>query len=249
MADRPVSTHGASALRLEILKEIQQLTESREYRDRLDRSPLAEAKGREHWVLHLLLRASEVETAHTDTLIGSAYSNLISRLAALEDRIARVEELNVTLEGSLRTRLENLDQLVGERLEGGLAQGSARMGEELGRSLQENLDRKWAPIGASIETFAQGSKQLVKGVDDTFRLAAQSRLLLNDNARRLSDLGRDVVALEESLKLVLARTLEQAFAPLEHRLGAIEAQLGIVPTDPPAREAEKKTDPSPAAGS
>ena len=221
MADRPVPAHGASALRLEILKELQQLTESREYRDRLDRSPLAEAKGREHWVLHLLLRASEVETAHTDTLIGSAYSNLISRLSAIEDRVARVEEVNVALEGSLKARLESLDQLVGERREGGLHQGLGRMSEELGRSLQENLDRRWAPIGESLETFAQGSKQLVKGVDDTFRLAAQSRLLLNDNARRLSDLGRDLVALEESLMLLLALTLEQGIAPLEHRLAAL----------------------------
>ena len=247
MADRPVPAHGASALRLEILKELQQLTESREYRDRLDRSPLAEAKGREHWVLHLLLRASEVETAHTDTLIGSAYSNLISRLSAIEDRVARVEEVNVALEGSLKSRLESLDQLVGERLEGGLHQGLGRMSEELGRSLQENLDRRWAPIGESLETFAQGSKQLVKGVDDTFRLAAQSRLLLNDNARRLSDLGRDLVALEESLKLVLARTLEQGIAPLEHRLAALEAQLGLSAADPAGREAEKKGAETPSA--
>ena len=246
MAGRPVASHGASALRLEILKEIQQLTENREQRDRLDRSPLAEAKGREHWVLHLLLRASEVETAHTDTLIGSAYSNLISRLATIEDRLARVEELNTSLEGSLLARLESLDQLVGERLEGGLHQGLGRMSEELGRTVQENLERKWTPIGEALETFAQGSKQLVKGVDDSFRLAAQSRLLLNDNARRLSDLGRDVVALEESLKLVLARTLEQALAPFEQRLAAIESQLGITGPDPASREAEKKSDPSPS---
>ncbi|MGI0053864.1 MAG: hypothetical protein ACRECR_06400 [Thermoplasmata archaeon] len=229
MAGRPVQPQGASTLRLEILKELQQLTESREARDRLDRSPLAEAKGREHWVLHLLLKASEIETAHTDTLIGSAYSNLVSRLEAVEDKIGRIEESNASLDGSVKSRLESLDQLVGDRVDASLVQGTEKLTGQLTRTVQESLDRKWAPIGESIERFGQGSKQLVKGVDDTFRLAAQTRLLLNDNARRLSDLGRDVVALEDSLKLVVAKTIEEGVAPLEQRLRAIERQLGIAP--------------------
>jgi hypothetical protein len=116
------------------------------------------------------------------------------------------------------------------------------MARQVGEALKESLDRRWSPIGESLETFAQGSKQLVKGVDETFRLSAQSRLLLNDNARRISDLGRDLLALEDSLKLVVARTLEQGLAPIEHRLSAIEAQLGISSGEPANREAEKKND-------
>jgi hypothetical protein len=242
MADRPVATPGASALRLEILKELQQLTENRDNRDRLERSPLAETKGREHWVLHLLLRAHELDTAHSDTLIGSVYSNLMSRLEGLEDRIAHVEEVSTNLDASLKSRLESLDQLVGERIESSITQSTEKMGQNLGSTLQQNLDHKWAPVGESIETFAQGSKQLVKGVDDTFRLAAQSRLLLNDNARRLSDLGRDLVALEETLKLVVTKTLELGLAPLEHRLATMEGQLGITSNDTAGRDAEKKSE-------
>lgn len=248
MAERPVGAGTSSAVRLEVLKELQQLTENREARDRLDRSPLAEAKGREHWVLHLLLRAAEVETAHSDTLIGSAYSNLISRLEAIDDRIARVEERNSSLEGSVKGRLDSLDQIVGDRVDAGLVRGAERMSKDLTHSVGESLDRKWAPIGESIETFAQGSKQLVKGVDDTFRLAAQTRLLLNDNARRLSDLGRDILALEETVKLVVAKTLELGLAPIEHRLAAIESQLGIAPPEGTAHGSEKKPDTPQASG-
>jgi hypothetical protein len=239
MAGRPAAGPGTSALRLEILKEIQQLTENRDVRERLDRGPLAETKGREHWVLHLLLRASELGTQHTDTLIGSAYSNLLARLDALDERIARMEEVSGALDATVKTRLESLDQIVGQRVESGLTEGTERMGAQLGRSVQENLDRKWGPIGESIETFAQGSKQLVKGVDDTFRLVAQSRLLLNDNARRLSDLGRDLVALEETIKLVVARTLELGLQPMEHRLALIERHLGIAPVEGAATNGEK----------
>lgn len=229
MAGRTVPPQGTSTLRLEILKELQQLTENREARDRMERSPLAEAKGREHWVLHLLLKASEIETAHIDTLIGSAYSNLLARLEAVEDRIGRIEELSSSLDGAVKSRLENLDQLLGDRVDRSLVQGTEKLAAQLNRTVQESLDRKWGPIGEATERFAQGSKQLVKGVDDTFRLAAQTRLLLNDNARRLSDLGRDVVALEDSLKLVVARTIEDGLAGFDQRLRAIERQLGLPP--------------------
>src|SRR5713226_3363386 len=106
MAARPASGSGPQAVRLEILKELQQLIDSREARDRVDRSPLAETKGREHWVLHLMLRAMELQQSHVTTLIGSAYSNLVSRLAALDDRLAHDSDKQITFEADLRTRLE-----------------------------------------------------------------------------------------------------------------------------------------------
>src|SRR5690242_14952850 len=109
MAARPASGSGPQALRLEILKELQQLIDSREARDRVDKSPIAETKGREHWILHLTLRAMELQQSHVNTLIGSAYSNLVSRLAALEDRLAREGDKQVAFEADLRTRLEGID--------------------------------------------------------------------------------------------------------------------------------------------
>jgi hypothetical protein len=241
MPERPVTSSGTSAVRLEVLKELQQLIENRDIRDRLDRGPLAETKGREHWVLHLLLRAQEVDSVHTDTLVGSVYSNLVARLEGLEDRLSHIEELQGSLEETLKSRLETVDKVVGDRIEAGLTQGTERLSGELAKTIGDNLDRKWAPVGESIETFAQGSKQLVRGVDDTFRLAAQTRLLLNDNARRLSDLGRDIVALEESLKLVVAKTLEQGLLPLEARVSAMESHL-----DFPTAERNGKVKSTPA---
>ncbi len=247
MADRPIAPPGTSTLRLEILKELQQLTESRDSRERLDRGPLAETKGREHWVLHLLLRASELETAHTDTLIGSAYANLLSRFAAIEDGLARVQERCATLEGSVTSRLESLDQIVGARIESSLTQGSERLGGELHRSVESGLETRWAPIGDALETFATGSQQLLHGVEDTFRLTAQTRLVVSEQLKRTSDLGRDLLALEDSLKLVVAKTLELGLGSIERRLAVIERQLGIVPAETVPTGGEKVVVAAPAA--
>ncbi len=92
MAGRPPTAQsGTSSLRVEVLKELQALIDDRDVRDRLERGPIGETKGREHWVLHLLLRAQESSQTHLDMLIGSAYSNLLARLQSIEDRLERVE--------------------------------------------------------------------------------------------------------------------------------------------------------------
>ena len=227
MSGRPAGTAPVPQIRTEVLKELQQILENRDQRDRLDRGPLAETKGREHWVLHLLLRAFEQEQAHINTLIGTAYSNLLARFQALEDRIARVEELETAVEGDFRGRFDSLEGNLVQQLQRGIDSSVQQMTSGLTTAMNDNLDRKWKPISESVENFAQGSKQILKDVADTYRVATQTRLLLNENARRITDLGRDLLALEESLKLVVSKTLEEALLPFDQRLSALEAHLGI----------------------
>lgn len=227
MGGRAAPPATAGSLRLEILKELQQLIDSREARDRVDRGPLAETKGREHWVLHLLLRAHESGQAHLDTLVGSAYSNLLARVQQIDDRILHLEEQQAGLSTELRNRFDAVDQRLDQRLDEGLGRIGETLSGALGESLGRNLDDKWRPIGDSVETFAQGSKQMLKDVADTYRVATQARLLLNENARRISDLGRDLVALEETLKLVVTRAIEEGLAPFEARVANLEAHGGL----------------------
>jgi len=215
-----------SSIRVEVLKELQGLIDEREIRDRLDRGPLAEAKGREHWVLHLLLRGAEVGQAQTNTLIGTAYSNLTARLQALEDRLQRVELAGGGLAEEVKTRLQGIESSLGERVAKDIATGFAQSTDALNAAVGSNLEVKWKPIGESVETFARSSHQLTKDLSDTYRVATQTRLLLNENARRITDLGRDIVALEESLKLSLTKALEELIGPLEDRIGALENRLG-----------------------
>lgn len=234
MAGRPptVAGGGSTALRLEVLKDLQSILDDREVRDRLDRGPLAETKGREHWILHLLLRAQESTSSHFDMLIQTVYSNLTARLTSMDDRLQRVEGVGQSLGDEVKTRLEGIEgslaERVGREILTGIGQAAMRISQDLGA----NLDTKWKPIGDSVEAFAQRSSQLTKDLSDTFRVATQNRLLLNENARRIIDLGRDIVALEESLKLALAKTLEEGLQPLEQRVAALESRManGDVPT-------------------
>jgi len=238
MAGRPANAGGTpSFLRMEVLKELQSLIDDRDVRDRLDRGPLAETKGREHWVLHLLLRSQELTSAHEDTLIGTAYSNLLARLQSLEDRLGRLETGSQEMSQEVKTRLEGMEASLAERVSRELTTGIETAAEKLSTSVRANLDEKWKPVGSSIETFAQSSHQLTKDLSDTYRVSTQSRLLLNENARRIIDLGRDLVALEESLKLTLTKAIEDGLAPLEERIAALEGRRvspeGAV-SDPPA---------------
>jgi hypothetical protein len=245
MAGRPAASAGSqSSLRLEVLKELQSLIDDRDVRDRLDRGPLGETKGREHWVLHLLLRALESNQSHTDTLIGTSYSNLLARLQSAEDRLQRMEGIEQGLAENIAHRLEDMETSLVERVTKEISTGVDAAAQRLSSGLFENLDTKWKPVGDSIEAFAQSSQQFTKDLSDTYRVSTQSRLLLNENARRIIDLGRDLVALEESLKLALTKVLEDGLQPLEDRIAALESRLA------PAEEAgsaDPTTDP-PAGG-
>ncbi len=232
MAGRPSSTPSStSSLRVEVLKELQSLIDDRDVRDRLDRGPIGETKGKEHWVLHLLLRAQESSQTHLDVLIGSAYSNLLARLQSIEDRLERVEGTERALGDEVKGRLEGLESGISERVGKEVATGFETASGQLATGLSSNLDQKWKPVGDSIEVFSKSASQLTKDLSDTYRVATQSRLLLNENARRIIDLGRDLVALEESLKLALAKTLEEGLQPLEERISALESRLAAATED------------------
>lgn len=227
MAGRPATgSSGSSSIRVEVLKELQTLIDDRDFRDRIDRGPIAETKGREHWVLHLLLRAQELNQAHVDLLVGAAYSNLVARLQAIDDRVQRVEGIGQSIGEEVKTRFDGIEGALGERVAKEISQGMEVAGQRIAGGLSANLDEKWKPVGESIEAFAQSSHQLTKDLADTYRVSTQSRLLLNENARRIIDLGRDLVALEESLKLALSKVLEEGLQPLEDRIAAIESRLG-----------------------
>jgi len=247
MSGRPAATPTVPpALRLEILKELQKLIDDRDARDRIDNGPIGEMKGRNHWVFHLLLRAQESSQAHTDRLIGSAYANIVARVQAVEDRLASRQEAENAERAELTGKVDGLSSSVSEKLDHGLAEGTGRISDAVAARFSRELDERWRPIGDSIETFAQGSKQMLKDVADTYKVATQTRLLLNENARRLADLGRDIVALEETLKLVVQRTIEENIGQLEERIARIEAREGLSPLEG-ARKAEPTEAPGPGA--
>ena len=226
MAGSPTGSPTAtSTLRVEILKELQAMVDDREVRDRVDRGPLAEAKGREHWVLHLLLRAQELSQASLTTLIGTAYTNLNARLQSLDERLARIEGNQRSMSEEVRGEMTGFQTRLKESVEQAVDHGLTEGRERIGTALLTDLDAKWKPIGESIETFARSSHQLSKDLSDTYRVSTQTRLLLNENVRRMIDLGRDLVALEESLKLALTKVLEEGLQPLEERISALEGRL------------------------
>ncbi len=238
MAGRPATTGGSTSYsRVEVLKELQTLIDDRDVRDRLEKGPLSETKGREHWVLHLLLRSEELSQQHLDTLVGTAYSNTLARLQSVEDRLQRMETSDQQANQEVKTRLEGMETSLAERVSREVTAGVQSASEKLSANLTSNLDEKWKPVGSSIETFAQSSHQLTKDLSDTYRVSTQSRLLLNENARRIIDLGRDLVALEESLKLTLTKAIEDGLAPLAERIAALESRLPAAEeaaSDPPA---------------
>src|SRR5271157_5396903 len=149
MAGRPANAGSSTSfLRVEVLTELQTLIDDRDFRDRIDRGPIAETKGREHWVLHLLLRSQELSNAHFDTLVGTAYSNMLARLQSVEDRLQRMEAGNQEMDQEVKTRLEGMETALAERVSREVTTGVQTAADKLTTTLNANLDEKWKPVGA-----------------------------------------------------------------------------------------------------
>lgn len=219
---RATSAAKAPALRLEILKDLQGLIDSKEARDRIDKGPLSEVKGKEHWVLHLLLRADESSQAQVTKLITASYANLTARLQAIDDRLTIVSDTTGASRNDLESRMSALAASLNEGMEKGFAVGTTRAATQVSERVAKEIDQRWRPISESIERFSEGSKQMLKGVSDSYLIATQNRLLLNDCAKRISDLGRDLLALEDGLRLAVQRTIEESLVPLEARVARLE---------------------------
>ncbi len=156
--------------------------------------------------------------------------------------MAAFSESDAAARADLTGRLDVLSNTFSERMDRGFTEGTDRIAETASARLTKELQDAWKPIGESIESFSQGSKEMVKEVSDTYKVATQTRLLLNENARRISDLGRDILALEDSLKLVVQRAIEEGLGPLEQRVAQLEARVGLAPpADEPAAPAEENT--------
>jgi hypothetical protein len=233
MAGRPPTTPSA-ALRLEILKELQQLEENRELRDRLDKGPISAAKGREHWVLHLLLRAAENQTAHMDYVLGANQVALITHLEELEHRMMRMEDATEHLRQTLEGWSASLEGVIGSKVQSSLLEGASGLGSSVREAVRSALEERLAPVASSVESFAEGSHQVVKLAEDTFRLTSQTRLQVNESAQRVADLGKDLLALEDALRLAVERSIEQGNLLIERRLTEIERRLAALapPTAP-----------------
>jgi hypothetical protein len=228
MAGRSPTT-ASSALRLELLKELQQLDENRDLRDRLDKGPLSAAKGREHWVLHLLLRAAEHQTAHLDFVLAANQADLVARLEQLEERIRRTEDGTNHLRESLLGLPTALETAVGGRLQAAMKESATGLPITAQEAVRAALDERLQPIGGSLESVAEGSRQSAKTIEDTFRIASQTRQLVTESAHQVSDLGKDLLALEDALKLVIEKAIEEGTASLDRRLAELERRLGALP--------------------
>jgi BMFP domain-containing protein YqiC len=210
---------------VEILKDLQTLIDNRDARERIDGGAIGELKGRNHWVFHLLLRALESNQAHTDRLIGSAYANILARIQAIEDRLTSAHEAEAADRGELGGKLDGLSTSVSEKLDRGMADAATRIADTVAARFTRELDERWKPVGESLDSFALGSRQMLKDVADTYKVATQTRLLLNENARRMADLGKDILALEDSVKLVVQKQIEESLKPLQERIAQLEAHL------------------------
>ncbi|MEM3567128.1 MAG: hypothetical protein QXS83_00990 [Thermoplasmata archaeon] len=178
-----------SAIRTEVVRAITDLVNDKEARDRIDKGILAHTKGREHWILHLLLKALEAQQEHMETGINYI---LTTTNTIYEDLSKRIEGVNKEIGNSIpkiKAEVGEIEAKNYEKLAAMIEESFRKVNEGLGKTINESIGKTAEAINSQALETKNLTQALSRDVADTFKVATQVRLLISENMRKLNEIS------------------------------------------------------------
>lgn len=178
-----------STIRTEVVRAITDLVNDKDARDRIDKGILAHTKGREHWILHLLLKALEAHQEHTENGINSL---LATTNTIYEDLSTKIESINKEIENSIpkiRAEVNEIEEKNYEKIIAMIEEKFKKVNEGLGKTIQESIGKTADAINSQALETKNLTQSLSRDVADTFKVATQVRLLISENIRKLNEIS------------------------------------------------------------
>ncbi|MCX8173431.1 MAG: hypothetical protein N3F63_02315 [Thermoplasmata archaeon] len=178
-----------STIRTEVVRAITDLVNDKEARERIDKGILAHTKGREHWILHLLLKALEAQQEYTET--GMTYL-LTTTNTVYKDLGAKIEGVNKEIENSIpkiKAEVGEIEAKNYERLVAMIEESFKKVNEGLGKTINESIGKTAEAINTQALETKNLTQALSRDVADTFKVATQVRLLISENMRKLNEIA------------------------------------------------------------
>ncbi|MGB9635862.1 MAG: hypothetical protein ACPL1Y_01250 [Thermoplasmata archaeon] len=179
-----------STIRMEVVKAITDLANDREARDRIDKGILSHVKGREHWMLHLFLKAMEAQQQETNeglshilTTTNSVYKDLGTKLENVRT------EITTNLVPKIKTEIGEIEAKNFEKIAGMIEASFEKVNAGLSKSINESIGKTAEAINAQALETKNLTQALARDVGDTFKVATQVRLLISENMRKLNEIA------------------------------------------------------------
>lgn len=213
-----------STIRTEVVRALTDLVNDREARERIDKGILSHTKGREHWILHLLLRAMEAQQEFTETSMNYL---LTTTNTVYKDLSAKIEGVNLAIDGSIpkiKAGVEEIEQKNYERVAAMIEENFRKVNEGLGKTINESIGKTAEAIGAQAMETKNLTQALSRDVADTFKVATQVRLLISENMRKLNEIAEALEKVQPGSGTGTAGTVDvkPLIAEIEARIGTLK---------------------------
>lgn len=212
-----------------IIKGLKELSESKEARRKVDESYFKELKGKEHWMLYILMYALDnLETGLFQSI--EEVSNEQRHFEAETFKAIKEErDALIKVRRSVDENLKSFEEKIGEILEKRMGEQKEEIAKEFSNILEGTLNRSLKGIDESIKELSTTVQNISGGFSDTYKLVSHNQNSITKLGKKLDEISEDLSALDERIGIEISRIpgAEGAAKAMKELEKSIESMKGI----------------------
>lgn len=212
-----------------IIRGLKDLSESKEARRKVDESYFKELKGKEHWILYILMYALD----NLETEFFKAVESLSNEQKRFESETFKAikEERNalIKVRNSIDENLKSFEEKMGQILEKRMGEQKEDIAQEFSNILEGTLNKSIKGLDESIKDLYTIVQNLSGEFSDTYKLTSHNQESISKLGKKLDEISEDISALDERIGIEISRIpgAEGAAKAMKELERSIEAMKGI----------------------
>ncbi len=216
-----------------IIKGLKELSESKEARRKVDESYFKELKGKEHWIVYLLMYALD----NMEDEFFRALEELSKEQKVNENELLRAikeeREALIKVKKSIDAGMENFGKRVERLIEERMDAQRAAIAESVSNLVRESLGEPIEEIKEKVSVMEERINSISSGFSDSYKLLSHNQAQINKLGKRIEEISEDLSALEERIAIEISRIpgaegAAEAMKELEKSIESIKEISGDV---------------------
>ncbi len=188
-----------------LIKSIKDLAGSKMARKKVDESYFKEIKGKEHWIVYLMIQAlDELETDfHVEMKAYEDKQNKFNMqmLQALKEEREALIGMKTVLTTSLKEMKSSLNDVLNERL--GTMDESIK--SYMNETMEQSMKKAFSDIDGKISELSNMLESIKMNGTDSYKIMSRNQELLIGLSLKLDEMSEDIVALDERIGIEISR--------------------------------------------
>ncbi len=212
-----------------LVKSVKDLAGSKMSRRKVDESYFKEIKGKEHWIVYLMIQAfDELETEFYTEI--SSMEEKQSRfnmqvLEAMKEERGALIEMRDFLMNSMEELKSGLNTMMDERL-AGMEDG---LNKQISELVEESMKPALSGMEEKINSLSESIENIVMNGADSYKIISHNQESITKLSMKLDEMSEDIAALDERIGIEISRIpgVDGSMEALKDLASSIEAIKSI----------------------